>query len=77
MKDHLLIQQLSQSKYKKCECCDNVRDIYFTLMVYDNQKFLIGTIDLCKKCGESWGDILNMPDRIETTTREIIFKKES
>lgn len=74
MNENLVIQPLSQSKYKKCECCKNVRDIYFILMVYDKQKFLIGSIDLCKKCGESWGDILNITANTDTIFKEFSFE---
>ncbi|RUS49737.1 hypothetical protein QI30_19720 [Kurthia sp. 3B1D] len=62
-KSRLKIVSLANKVYKKCECCDRVKDVYFTLLIYDapTGEYLQGTIALCRVCGENLGDVLNIP----------------
>ena len=68
----LRIATLAHTVYKKCECCDRVKDIYFKLNILDaNQaSLLVGDIDLCKTCGENLGDILS----IKVSTENVMNK---
>ena len=56
-KNRFKILSRANTIYRKCECCDRVRDLYFKMCVYDAEhgKFLVGTIDLCKNCGVAAG----------------------
>lgn len=62
-KSRLKITSLANKVYKKCECCDRVKDVYFTLLIYDapTGEYLQGSIALCRVCGENLGDVLNIP----------------
>lgn len=44
--------------YKKCECCDRVKDIFFRIEIFDyeTKSMLSGSIDMCKTCGENFAD---------------------
>lgn len=66
----LQITTLAHTVYKKCECCNRVKDVYFKMSILDaaHAKYLVGDLDLCRQCGENFGDILN----IKVNTSEII-----
>lgn len=67
---YLKISTLAHTIYKKCECCNRVRDIFFKMRVKDAKtgNLLVGDFDLCKTCGQNFGDILN----IEVTTENVV-----
>lgn len=46
--------------YKKCECCDRVKDIFYRVEILDaqTQTMLAGSLDFCKNCGENFADIV-------------------
>ncbi|HLS36618.1 MAG TPA: hypothetical protein VK061_10285 [Bacillota bacterium] len=69
------IVTLAQAVYKKCECCDRVRDVFFEMNIFDAKtgKMLVGDFDLCKSCGENMSDILNISVDTESTVREFSF----
>ena len=75
-KSRLKIISLAHTIYKKCECCDRVKDIYFQMLVYDSASgsFLYGNFLLCKTCGENLGDVLNIS--INTAGTASTFKFE-
>lgn len=64
--DKLKIIPLAQPVYKKCECCNRVKDVFFKLNIFDSKSasMLVGDIDFCKSCGENFSDILHiaLPD---------------
>lgn len=70
------ITTLAHTVYKKCECCNRVKDIYFKLVILDAKSatYLVGDLDLCKSCGENFGDILNIPVSTENIKTEFKFK---
>lgn len=76
-KNRFKILSRANTIYRKCECCDRVRDLYFKMCVYDAEhgKFLVGTIDLCKNCGENFGDLLRIS--VSSDGTESDFKFES
>lgn len=67
---------MAQTVYKKCECCNNVRDIFFKMQIFDAKtgKMLVGDFDLCKTCGENISDILNVKVETEHTVKEFSFE---
>lgn len=73
----LRIATLAHTVYKKCECCDRVKDIYFKLNILDaNQaSLLVGDIDLCKTCGENLGDILSIKVSTENVMNNFSFER--
>ncbi|MFI3605855.1 hypothetical protein DFR54_11814 [Vagococcus fluvialis] len=73
----LKIESLAQSVYKKCDVCGKVKDNFFKLSVYDakTEKLLVGSLDLCKYCGENMGDILNVYTEPGATLTEFSFEK--
>lgn len=73
----LRIVTLAHTVYKKCECCDQVKDVYFKLNILDaNQaSFLVGDIDLCKTCGENLGDILSIKISTENVMNDFSFER--
>lgn len=75
MLERLHITTLAHTIYKKCECCDRVRDIFFKLIVNDSLtgKMLFGDFDLCKNCGENFGDILKLDVSTEKVVTEFNF----
>ena len=72
----LQIATLAHTIYKRCECCNRVRDIYFKLTILDaaQASYLVGDLDLCKTCGQNIGDIL----AIKVSTENVLsnFKLE-
>lgn len=50
----------SNPAYKKCECCDRVKDIFYRVDIMDNatKTMLTGSIDMCKNCGLNFADII-------------------
>lgn len=72
----LKIESLAQSVYKKCDVCGKVKDNFFKMSVYDAQtkKLLVGSLDLCKFCGENMGDILNVYTEPGATLTEFTFE---
>lgn len=75
-KEALKIESLAQSVYKKCNICGKVKDNFFKLSVYDAKtaKLLVGSLDLCKFCGENVGDILNVYTEAGVTITEFTFE---
>ena len=73
----LRIATLAHTVYKKCECCDRVKDVYFKLNILDaNQaSLLVGDIDLCKTCGENLGDILSIKVSTENVMNDFSFER--
>ena len=57
--------------YKKCECCDRVKDIFYRaeVMDFETETMLAGSFDMCKGCGENFADIIG-----QTVTKERKFK---
>ncbi|RUL48795.1 hypothetical protein [Lysinibacillus antri] len=74
MGNALQMTTLAHTVYKKCECCNRVKDIYFKLSINDAKTgtFLMGDLDLCKSCGQNLGDILNID--VSTTSVLTEFK---
>lgn len=72
----LKIESLAQSVYKKCDICGKVKDNFFKLSVYDakTEQLLVGSLDLCKYCGENMGDILNVDTQPGVTLTEFTFE---
>jgi len=70
------IINLAQPIYKKCECCDRVRDVFYKMTIYDAKtgKMLVGDFDLCQSCGENISDILNISVEKEITINEFKFE---
>lgn len=75
-KQAMKIESLAQSVYKKCDVCSKVKDNFFKLSVYDAKttSLLVGSLDLCKFCGENIGDILNVTTEAGTTLTEFTFE---
>ncbi|MEK4231321.1 hypothetical protein [Solibacillus sp. FSL H8-0538] len=73
----LKIATLAHAVYKKCECCNRVKDIYFKMSVLDAAKanYLVGDFDLCKSCGQNFGDILNIKVSTENVLNDFNFSK--
>ena len=73
----LKVATLAHTIYKRCECCNRVKDIYFKLSVLDAAQatYLIGDLDLCKSCGENFGDILSIPIDSSKTITNFKFEK--
>lgn len=73
----ITITTLAHTVYKKCECCNRVKDIFFKLSINDakTSSFLVGDLDLCKTCGQNFGDILNIPVSTESVLTEFKFSK--
>lgn len=71
------ITTLAHTVYKKCECCNRVKDIFFKLSINDAKTgtFLVGDLDLCKTCGQNFGDILNIPVSTESVLTDFKFSK--
>lgn len=71
----LQITTLAHAVYKKCECCNRVKDIFFKLAVKDAAtcNLLVGDFDLCKACGQNFGDILNLKVDVENTLTDFNF----
>lgn len=70
MNELIKLETFAQVIYRKCECCGRVRDIFFRANIYDADtgNMLMGSIDLCKNCGENFGKILNQ----EVTTESVV-----
>lgn len=77
MGNSLGITTLAHTVYKKCECCNRVRDIYFKMTVKDAKTgtFLVGDFDLCKSCGQNFGDILNIQISTESLVTDFNFSQ--
>lgn len=71
------ITTLANTIYKKCECCNRVRDIFFKMDVKDAKtgQMLVGDFDLCKSCGENFGDILGINTSTENVLTEFKFNE--
>lgn len=76
-KECLQVATLAHTIYKRCECCNRVKDIYFKLSVLDaaQSKYLVGDFDLCRSCGENFGDILNIKISTSETISNFTFEK--
>lgn len=76
-KKSLKMATLAHTLYKKCECCNRVKDIYFKLNILDaaEANYLVGDLDLCKSCGQNLGDILNI--KVSTDNVMTDFKFET
>ena len=71
------ISTLAHTIYKKCECCNRVKDVYFKMRVLDAKtgNLLVGDFDLCKTCGQNFGDILNIQVSTENVLTDFTFEK--
>lgn len=51
--NRLPIEAYATPSYRKCECCGRVQDIYYHMAVKDADTgtLLIGSFDLCERCG--------------------------
>ena len=60
--EKIKIISLAQPIYKKCECCNRVKDVFYKLNIFDSQtgQKLVGDIDFCKSCGENFSDIMHV-----------------
>lgn len=76
MTQAMKIESLAQTVYKKCDVCDKVKDNFFKLSIYDakTQSLLVGSLNLCKFCGENIGNILSVPTKSSVTQAEYKFK---
>lgn len=74
--NEIKIISLAQPVYKKCECCNRVKDIFFKMSILDAKTatMLVGDFELCTKCGENISDILNLPLQKEVTVSEFSFE---
>lgn len=72
----LSLEPFAQTVYRKCDCCKRVRDIYFRLNVRDakSASMLVGSLELCKSCGENIGEITNNDITTERTITEFKFE---
>lgn len=75
-KKALKVATLAHTIYKKCECCDRVKDIYFKMQILDaaEASYLVGDLDLCKTCGQNLGDILNIKVSTENVMTDFKFE---
>lgn len=73
----LKIATLAHTVYKRCECCNRVKDIYFKLSILDAAlaSYLVGDLDLCKSCGQNIGDILSIKVSTENVMNDFTFEK--
>lgn len=60
MKKHVKLIILKYPKLAKCECCDRVKDIFYTanIMDFDDEDLIVGNINFCKQCGDNFNKIL-------------------
>ena len=72
----LQIATLAHTVYKRCECCNRVKDIYFKLSILDaaQASYLVGDLDLCKSCGQNIGDILSIKVSTENVLNDFKFE---
>lgn len=70
------IISFAQPVYKKCECCNRVKDIFYKMSILDAKtaSMLVGDFELCKNCGENISDVLNLELQDEVTVSEFTFK---
>lgn len=70
------LESFAQTVYRKCDCCKRVRDIYFRLNIRDakSAQMLVGSLELCKTCGENIGEITNTDASTERTIKEFHFE---
>jgi hypothetical protein len=70
------IINLAQPVYKKCECCNRVKDILFKMSILDAKTgtMLVGDFDLCQNCGENISDVLNLDIKKEVTVKGFSFE---
>ena len=70
MKDHITIDILKYPRLQKYQCCNRVKDIFFQAKIrdFENKKFFVGDLDLCKQCGDNLnkiiGNELNLGDEV-------------
>ncbi|WP_375663879.1 hypothetical protein [Bartonella sp. CL63NXGY] len=71
----LALESFAQTAYRKCDCCKRVRDIYFRLNIRDAEtaSMLVGSMELCKECGQNMGEITNSEVKTERTMQEFNF----
>lgn len=76
VKDALILEGFAQTAYRKCECCKRVRDIYFRLNIRDAETatMLVGSLELCKECGQNMGAITQTKIKTERTITEFKFE---
>lgn len=69
------LETFSQAAYHKCECCSRVRDIFFRANVYDAKTghMLVGSFELCKSCGENFGQIINQDVSTDSVVTDFSF----
>ena len=72
----LALETFAQTSYRKCDCCKRVRDIYFRLNVKNAEAtdLLVGSLELCRDCGQNFGAIIGKPAKTEQVTTEFKFK---
>ena len=60
MKEYIKLIPLKRAKFKKCQCCEKVQDLYYEAMIFDhnNSDLLVGSISLCKLCGQNLSRIM-------------------
>lgn len=73
----LKVATLAHTVYKRCECCNRVKDIYFKLSILDaaQASYLVGDLDLCKSCGQNIGDILSIKVSTENVMTDFTFER--
>lgn len=69
------IESFANTTFKKCECCDRNKDLYFQATIYDHKSpdRIIGGMKLCKDCGINLGAILDLDVSAERTKNEFKF----
>lgn len=75
---NIIITTLRYPTLKKCECCDRVKDIYFkgTIKDFETPDFEIGSLCLCRDCGENLNKILGNTENLgQAIVKEFTFNK--
>lgn len=78
MNNYIKLIVLKYPKMAKCECCDRVKDNYFKadIMDHEDNDLIVGSITLCKQCGENLNKILgNKMDLGDKITKSFTFNR--
>lgn len=74
--EKIIITSLRHPTLKKCEVCDRVKDIYFRVVIKDNENpdFEMGNLNCCKDCGTNLNEILGNSEKVgESTIKTFSF----
>lgn len=76
MNNHINIDILKYPRLQKCNCCNRVKDIFYQAKIkdFENDKFVVGDLDLCKQCGDNLNKIIgNELNLGESVVKEFKF----